>query len=219
MVAATSPTTARTFRRPTSTRSTRGPRRSTTPIPISRATNGGRNWDSERRLKELEADGVVAEVIFPNTIPPFFPGASLVHQPPAANEGDLELRWDGLQAHNRWLADFCRGRARPPGRHRADPAARRRRRGRRGPLGQGRRASPVACCCRGAPPGLGPPAAVRARLRAALGGLRRARHADQPSQRQRGARLRRLPRGEGDVPPRGDVVGAPHALAPRSSAA
>ena len=31
----------------------------------------------ERRLHELEADGVVAEVIFPNTIPPFFPEASL----------------------------------------------------------------------------------------------------------------------------------------------
>jgi predicted TIM-barrel fold metal-dependent hydrolase len=67
----------------------------------------GRNWDSARRLRELEEDGVVAEVIFPNTIPPFFPGASLVHQPPAANDGDLELRWEGLRAHNRWLVDFC----------------------------------------------------------------------------------------------------------------
>ncbi len=67
----------------------------------------GRNWDSARRLAELEADGVVGEVIFPNTIPPFFPQASLVHQPPAADAGDLELRWQGLRAHNRWLADFC----------------------------------------------------------------------------------------------------------------
>jgi predicted TIM-barrel fold metal-dependent hydrolase len=67
----------------------------------------GRNWDSARRLVELEADGVVAEVVFPNTIPPFFPGSSLVHQPPGANEGDLDLRWEGLRAHNRWLADFC----------------------------------------------------------------------------------------------------------------
>jgi predicted TIM-barrel fold metal-dependent hydrolase len=78
------------------------------PYPDLQGANGGRNWDSERRLKELETDGVVAEVIFPNTIPPFFPGASLVYQPPAANEGDLELRWVGLKAHNRWLADFCR---------------------------------------------------------------------------------------------------------------
>jgi predicted TIM-barrel fold metal-dependent hydrolase len=66
-----------------------------------------RNWDSEARLSELEADGVVAEVIFPNTVPPFFPKPSLVDQPPAASAGDLEARWAGLQAHNRWLADFC----------------------------------------------------------------------------------------------------------------
>ena len=52
-------------------------------------------------------------MIFPNTIPPFFPQASLVHQPPAADAGDLALRWEGLRAHNRWLADFC---AAAPGR-------------------------------------------------------------------------------------------------------
>src|SRR5215510_3655206 len=72
-----------------------------------------RNWGSERRLREMEEDGVVAEVIFPNTIPPFFPKVSLVHQPPGATDGDLVRRWAGLQAHNRWLADFC---ARAPGR-------------------------------------------------------------------------------------------------------
>ncbi len=69
--------------------------------------DASRNWDSDRRLAELEADGVVAEVVFPNTIPPFFPQSSLVLQPPAASAGDLELRWEGLRAHNRWLADFC----------------------------------------------------------------------------------------------------------------
>ncbi len=72
-----------------------------------------RNWDSARRLREMEADGVVAEVIFPNTVPPFFPKVSLVHQPPGAGQGDLERRWAGLRAHNRWLADFC---AEAPGR-------------------------------------------------------------------------------------------------------
>ncbi len=72
-----------------------------------------RNWDSDRRLAELDADGIVGEVIFPNTIPPFFPQASLVHQPPGATAGDLALRWEGLRAHNRWLADFC---AAAPGR-------------------------------------------------------------------------------------------------------
>lgn len=69
--------------------------------------DAGRNWDSSRRLREMEADGIVAEVLFPNTIPPFFPKVSLVHQPPGASAGDLERRWAGLRAHNRWLADFC----------------------------------------------------------------------------------------------------------------
>jgi predicted TIM-barrel fold metal-dependent hydrolase len=75
--------------------------------------DGNRNWDSDRRLAELEADGIVGEVIFPNTVPPFFPKPSLSDQPPAANAGDLRARWAGLQAHNRWLADFC---AQAPGR-------------------------------------------------------------------------------------------------------
>ena len=66
-----------------------------------------RNWDSTRRLREMEADGIVGEMLFPNTIPPFFPKVSLVHQPPGAGAGDLELRWAGLRAHNRWLAEFC----------------------------------------------------------------------------------------------------------------
>ena len=75
--------------------------------------DASRNWDSDRRLREMEADGIVAEVLFPNTIPPFFPKVSLVHQPPGAGAGDLERRWAGLRAHNRWLADFC---AAAPGR-------------------------------------------------------------------------------------------------------
>ena len=77
------------------------------PYEDMKGPDGDRNWDSKRRLTELEADGIVAEVIFPNTVPPFFPKASLGDQPPAATAGDLEARWAGLQAHNRWMADFC----------------------------------------------------------------------------------------------------------------
>lgn len=69
---------------------------------------GPRNWDSSRRKKDLNADGVVAEVIFPNTVPPFYPKSSLTTQPPAMTSLDMERRWAGLRAHNRWLADFCR---------------------------------------------------------------------------------------------------------------
>ena len=85
---------------------------------------GARNWDSDRRRRDLEADGQVAEVIFPNTVPPFFPKVSLSAQPPAITPADMEQRWAGLQAHNRWLADFCNDlpgrRARLAG-HRDDP--------------------------------------------------------------------------------------------------
>ncbi|HEU5033507.1 MAG TPA: amidohydrolase family protein [Mycobacteriales bacterium] len=77
------------------------------PYEDMKGPEGYRNWDSKRRLVELEDDGVVAEVIYPNTVPPFFPKPSLSEQPPAATAGDLEARWAGLQAHNRWLADFC----------------------------------------------------------------------------------------------------------------
>jgi predicted TIM-barrel fold metal-dependent hydrolase len=59
-----------------------------------------RSWNSERRQAELESDGVVAEVLFPQTLPPFF----ALDFPTAT---DCERRWAGLQAHNRWLVDFC----------------------------------------------------------------------------------------------------------------
>jgi predicted TIM-barrel fold metal-dependent hydrolase len=70
-----------------------------------------RSWDSDRRLAETESDGIAAEVLFPNTVPPFFSEGNLVALPPTAE--DYEARWAGVQAHNRWLADFC---ARTPGR-------------------------------------------------------------------------------------------------------
>ena len=34
-----------------------------------------RNWDNERRDLDQLGDGVVGEVIFPNTVPPFYPGS------------------------------------------------------------------------------------------------------------------------------------------------
>ena len=55
-------------------------------------------WDHEIRLRDLEADGVVAEVIFNNGVP-FTP----------LRRGQLspELRLEGARAYNRWLAGFC----------------------------------------------------------------------------------------------------------------
>ena len=69
------------------------------------APEANRNWDSGVRQVALEADGIVGEVIYPNTIPPFFPMSGLVTPtPPAA---DYELRLAGIRAHNRWLAEWC----------------------------------------------------------------------------------------------------------------
>jgi predicted TIM-barrel fold metal-dependent hydrolase len=67
--------------------------------------DANRNWDSEVRQKAIEADGVAAEVLYPNTVPPFFPRGGLVAGAPSAQ--DYPLRLAGLRAHNRWLADWC----------------------------------------------------------------------------------------------------------------
>jgi predicted TIM-barrel fold metal-dependent hydrolase len=64
-----------------------------------------RNWDSEMRTSQQEADGVAAEVVFPNTVPPFFPSFVLFAKPPTAEE--YGHRRAGVHAHNRWLVDFC----------------------------------------------------------------------------------------------------------------
>jgi predicted TIM-barrel fold metal-dependent hydrolase len=70
-----------------------------------------RNWDDEVRNAALDADGIAGEVVYPNTVPPFFPISGLVSMVPTAT--DFELRLAGIRAHNRWLAEWC---ARHPGR-------------------------------------------------------------------------------------------------------
>ncbi len=66
----------------------------------------GVNWDNDERIAAMDVDGVAAEVVFPNTLPPFFDIlAHLTGVPRDAST--LERKWAGLQAHNRWLEDFC----------------------------------------------------------------------------------------------------------------
>jgi predicted TIM-barrel fold metal-dependent hydrolase len=65
-------------------------------------------WDFDRRIRELEADGVVAEVIFPN------PGVPFGAFPLCGSQPDSELALAGAQAYNRWLADRVSAH---PGRH------------------------------------------------------------------------------------------------------
>jgi predicted TIM-barrel fold metal-dependent hydrolase len=64
-----------------------------------------KNWDSAERRADLERDGVAAEIIFPNTVPPFYDTAFHISPPPTP---DQYPRWlAGTRAHNRWLAEFC----------------------------------------------------------------------------------------------------------------
>ncbi len=64
-----------------------------------------RNWDNEMRNEQQEADGIVGEVVFPNTVPPFFPSFVLFAKPP--NDEEYRHRHAGVHAHNRWLVDWC----------------------------------------------------------------------------------------------------------------
>lgn len=75
--------------------------------PFRDLQDGGRvrNWDDDIRNADLEAEGIAGEVVFPNTVPPFFPSFVLFVGPP--KEKDYEHRLAGVRAHNRWLADFC----------------------------------------------------------------------------------------------------------------
>ena len=64
-------------------------------------------WDLDVRLRELDAEGVIGEVLFPdgqgfNSFP--FGGFFGEHPVPIR---DPELRAAGARAHNRWLAEFC----------------------------------------------------------------------------------------------------------------
>ena len=64
-----------------------------------------KNWDSAQRRADLEGDGVVGEVIYPNTVPPFYDTAFHVSPPPSPAQYE---HWRaGTHAHNRWLKDFC----------------------------------------------------------------------------------------------------------------
>ncbi len=63
-----------------------------------------KNWDDTERIGDMDAEGVAGEVIFPNTVPPFFKTSVLICGNPSAE--DYRLRLEGIRAHNRWLKDF-----------------------------------------------------------------------------------------------------------------
>ena len=64
-----------------------------------------RNWDLEIRTRDQNSQGVVGEVVFPNTVPPFFDKSVVTARPPRPDQYERSLA--GIRAHNRWLKDFC----------------------------------------------------------------------------------------------------------------
>ena len=179
-------------------RSTRGPRRSRTPIDDLEGDERRPQLGQRRAgCKELEADGVVAEVIFPNTIPPFFP-ERLARVPAAGRRRRATSSCGGPGCRPTTAGSPTSAPPRPAG----GPASRRSccttstprspRSG--GPADAGLTGGVLLP---GAPPGSGLPPLYAPDYEPIWSVVRRARHADQPPQRQRGARLRRLPRGQG----------------------
>ena len=65
-------------------------------------------WDPAVRLAELEQDGIVGEIIFPQMAP--FGAGLMQYRHPVDPQQNLE----GNRAYNRWLADLCNAN---PGRH------------------------------------------------------------------------------------------------------
>jgi predicted TIM-barrel fold metal-dependent hydrolase len=70
----------------------------------SRAFSDQVSSDNERRIKELEADNVVGEVLFADGASVPFTGAFGLNE--AIDGDELELALAGQRSHNRWLADF-----------------------------------------------------------------------------------------------------------------
>lgn len=58
-----------------------------------------------RRNEIQDAQGAVGEVVFPDATPPFYPREILLSGPPTPAE--YPNRRAGVQALNRWMADFC----------------------------------------------------------------------------------------------------------------
>jgi predicted TIM-barrel fold metal-dependent hydrolase len=65
------------------------------------------SWESDTRIEHMDAGGIAAEVVFPNTVPPFYPSGVITALAPRT-EAEYRYRWAGIKAHNRWLADFCK---------------------------------------------------------------------------------------------------------------
>ena len=147
-----------------------------------------RNWDDDRRDADELADGVVGEVLFPNTVPPFFPAFVLFAGPPKA--GGLRAP-AGRHARPQPVAGrLLRPSPRAPRRHRPDLPQRHRRRDRGRHLDQGARPARRGVAADDPARREVGSAPVRPRVRPAVGGAAGSRHPGAPPRRHRLARLR-----------------------------
>ena len=95
--------------------------------PFRDLQDGGRirNWDDDKRNHDLETDGIVAEVVFPNTVPPVLPQLHPLRPPAQPEEyAPPTGRHPGPQPVD---GRVVRPLPRAPRRHRPDLPQRRRR--------------------------------------------------------------------------------------------
>jgi predicted TIM-barrel fold metal-dependent hydrolase len=73
-------------------------------------------WDPDVRIRDLDAEGIAGEVVFPQGTIPFarYPALSDPRRPRISFEADAELRNAGPRIYNRWLVELCTAN---PGRH------------------------------------------------------------------------------------------------------
>jgi predicted TIM-barrel fold metal-dependent hydrolase len=67
----------------------------------------GMTGDPSVRLKELEADGVVAEILFPNGLPPLSMSGAQGQGEVSDDPRRRRVVRAGIMAYNRWIADIC----------------------------------------------------------------------------------------------------------------
>ena len=153
--------------------------------PFRDLQDGGRirNWDDDQRNGDLEADGIVGEVVFPNTVPAVLPQLRAVR--PAAPRRRVRAPPGRHPRPQPLDGRLVRAVPRSPRRHRADLPQRRRRGASRRPVDPRQRAARRRA-------DLGHPArrrlreaAVRPDLRPDLGAVRRARPPGQQPRRHR----------------------------------
>ena len=114
--------------------------------------DGDRNWSMERRLREQTADGVVGEVMFPNTLPPFAPAPRPPRWRRPSTHPQLRAPLGGPAGPQPLDARHGEPGARALRRHRPDLPWRRGGLGGRDRMGRPPTACGAGSCCPGAPP-------------------------------------------------------------------